>query len=119
MCLQGFLRAQAAGATEVAIFAAASEAFSHKNINCSIDESLARFGDVLAAAKQAGIPVRGYVSCVVGCPYQVSNLSSTLQCTGIGRRAAAFHVNGTGHVLCAGLARLTSAHHALPQTHAP
>eukprot|EP00891_Asterochloris_glomerata_P001995 jgi/Astpho2/1995/Aster-00503 len=68
--LKGFQRAQAAGATEVAIFAAASEAFSHKNINCSIDESLARFGDVLAAAKQAGIPVRGYVSCVVGCPYQ-------------------------------------------------
>ena len=83
MCLQGFQHAQAAGATEVAIFAAASEAFSRQNINCSINESLARFGDVLAAAKEGGIPVRGYVSCVVGCPYQVSSLTSTLPCTGM------------------------------------
>ena len=83
MCLQGFQHAQAAGATEVAIFAAASEAFSRQNINCSIDESLARFGDVLAAAKEAGIPVRGYVSCVVGCPYQVSSLTSALHRDGL------------------------------------
>ena len=59
----------AAGATEVAIFGAASEAFSHKNINCSIAESLERFKEVVAAAKAANIPVRGYVSCAVGCPY--------------------------------------------------
>lgn len=68
--LTGYEVAKAAGATEVAIFGAASEAFSHKNINCSVAESLARFAPVLAAAKADGIKVRGYVSCVVGCPYQ-------------------------------------------------
>jgi isopropylmalate/homocitrate/citramalate synthase len=68
--LQGYQAAIAAGATEVAIFAAASEAFSQKNINCSIAESLARFEPVIAAAKADGVKVRGYVSCVVGCPYQ-------------------------------------------------
>ncbi|XP_038613771.1 hydroxymethylglutaryl-CoA lyase, mitochondrial isoform X1 [Tachyglossus aculeatus] len=68
--LKGFEAALAAGATEVSIFGAASEPFSKKNINCSIDESLQRFGEVLTAAKGAGVPVRGYVSCVLGCPYQ-------------------------------------------------
>jgi hydroxymethylglutaryl-CoA lyase len=68
--LRGFERAMAAGVDEVAVFGAASEAFSHKNINCSIDESLDRFTDVMTAARQAGIPVRGYVSCVLGCPYE-------------------------------------------------
>ncbi|XP_043854088.1 hydroxymethylglutaryl-CoA lyase, mitochondrial isoform X4 [Dromiciops gliroides] len=59
-----------AGAKEVAIFGAASELFTKKNINCSIDESLERFEEVLSAAKAADIPVRGYVSCVLGCPYE-------------------------------------------------
>ena len=68
--LQGFERAVAAGADEVAIFAAASEAFSQKNINCSIAESLQRFEKVMTAAKARDIPVRGYVSCVLGCPYE-------------------------------------------------
>jgi hydroxymethylglutaryl-CoA lyase len=68
--LKGFERALSVNATEVAIFAAASEAFSQKNINCSIAESIARFQPVMAAAKQANIKVRGYVSCVLGCPYQ-------------------------------------------------
>lgn len=68
--LKGFERAVAVNASEVAIFAAASEAFSQKNINCSIAESIARFAPVMAAAKQANIKVRGYVSCVLGCPYQ-------------------------------------------------
>jgi hydroxymethylglutaryl-CoA lyase len=68
--LQGYQAAKAAGADEVAIFGAASEAFSQKNINCSIAESLARFEPVVAAAKADGLRVRGYVSCVVGCPYQ-------------------------------------------------
>jgi hydroxymethylglutaryl-CoA lyase len=68
--LKGFERAISVNATEVAIFAAASEAFSQKNINCSIAESIARFEPVMAAAKQANIKVRGYVSCVLGCPYQ-------------------------------------------------
>jgi hydroxymethylglutaryl-CoA lyase len=68
--LQGFERAVAAGADEVAIFAAASEAFSQKNINCSIEESLKRFHDVMSAAREQNIAVRGYVSCVLGCPYE-------------------------------------------------
>ena len=68
--LQGFERALAAGADEVAIFAAASETFSHRNVNCGIEESLARFGKVAAAARQHGLSVRGYVSCALGCPYE-------------------------------------------------
>ncbi|QDY69480.1 hydroxymethylglutaryl-CoA lyase [Qingshengfaniella alkalisoli] len=67
--LKGFERAVEAGSDEVAVFASASEAFSQKNINCSIAESLVRFEPVFEAAEQAGIPVRGYVSCVVVCPY--------------------------------------------------
>ena len=68
--LQGFDAAVEAGAQEVAIFAAASEAFSQKNINCSIAESIKRFEPVVAAAQAMEIKVRGYVSCVVGCPYE-------------------------------------------------
>jgi hydroxymethylglutaryl-CoA lyase len=68
--LKGFEAARAAGATEVAIFGAASEAFSKKNINCSIAESLERFRAVAEAAHKANIKVRGYISCVVGCPYE-------------------------------------------------
>ncbi|CUH80262.1 hydroxymethylglutaryl-CoA lyase [Tropicibacter naphthalenivorans] len=67
--LKGLERAFAAKADEVAIFGAASEGFSRANINASIDESLARFVPVSAAAKAAGVPMRGYVSCVVECPY--------------------------------------------------
>jgi hydroxymethylglutaryl-CoA lyase len=68
--LKGFEAARAAGATEVAIFGAASETFSRRNINCSIAESLERFRPVVAAALKEGIRVRGYVSCVLGCPYE-------------------------------------------------
>nr|XP_028594710.1 hydroxymethylglutaryl-CoA lyase, mitochondrial [Podarcis muralis] len=68
--LKGFQAAVAAGAKEVSIFGAASELFTKKNINCSIEESLDRFSDVLSAAKETSIPVRGYVSCVLGCPYE-------------------------------------------------
>src|SRR5690606_40670823 len=57
-------------AEEVAVFGAASESFSRKNINCSIAESLERFAPVVEAAKAQGIRVRGYVSCVLGCPYE-------------------------------------------------
>ena len=67
--LQGFERAISVGAEEVAIFGAASEAFSQKNINCSIEESISRFTPVVEAAKAADIKVRGYVSCVIACPY--------------------------------------------------
>jgi hydroxymethylglutaryl-CoA lyase len=68
--LKGFQAAHAAGAAEVAIFGAASEAFSMKNINCSIAESLARFRPVTEAARAANVKVRGYLSCVLGCPYE-------------------------------------------------
>lgn len=68
--LKGFEKALEAGVSEVAVFGAASEAFSQKNINCSIAESLERFAPVVEAARQHGIPVRGYVSTVLGCPYQ-------------------------------------------------
>ncbi|CAI5781650.1 hydroxymethylglutaryl-CoA lyase, mitochondrial isoform X1 [Podarcis lilfordi] len=68
--LKGFQAAVAAGAKEVSIFGAASELFTKKNINCSIEESLDRFSDVLSAARETSIPVRGYVSCVLGCPYE-------------------------------------------------
>lgn len=68
--LKGFEAAVAVNADEVAIFGAASEAFSQKNINCSIAESLERFAPVVQAAKEKGIKVRGYVSCVLGCPYE-------------------------------------------------
>ncbi|MBU2864241.1 hydroxymethylglutaryl-CoA lyase [Reinekea forsetii] len=68
--MKGFEAALAAGASEVAIFGAASESFSQKNINCSIAESIERFKPVIEAAKKANIPVRGYVSCIAGCPYE-------------------------------------------------
>ena len=68
--MKGFEGAVAAGADEVVIFGAASEAFSQKNINCSIAESIARFAPVAAAAKEKGIRLRGSISCALGCPYQ-------------------------------------------------
>ncbi len=68
--LKGLEGALAAKADEVAVFGAASESFSQKNINCSIAESLDRFAPVMEQAKAAGVPVRGYVSCVLGCPYE-------------------------------------------------
>lgn len=70
--MRGFEGAIAAGANEIAIFGAASEGFSQKNINCSIAESLKRFAPVVDAAKAANVPVRGYVSCVTDCPYDGS-----------------------------------------------
>jgi len=68
--LKGFEAALAARADEVAVFVAASETFSRKNINCSIAESLERAQPVFAAAKAHGVRVRGYISCVLGCPYE-------------------------------------------------
>jgi hydroxymethylglutaryl-CoA lyase len=68
--LKGFEAALAAGATEVAVFGAASEVFSQRNTNCSIAESLQRFLPIMGAARQAGVRVRGYVSCALGCPYE-------------------------------------------------
>jgi hydroxymethylglutaryl-CoA lyase len=68
--IKGFQAAVAAGTHEVAIFGAASESFSRRNINCSIEESLMRFKEVTIAAKKERVRVRGYVSCVLGCPYE-------------------------------------------------
>ena len=68
--IKGFESARAVGCKEVAVFTAASESFTQKNINCSIDESLEKFSDVMAAAKASNIKVRGYVSCMVDCPYE-------------------------------------------------
>jgi hydroxymethylglutaryl-CoA lyase len=68
--MRGLDRAMECNVKEVAVFAAASEAFSEKNINCSIDESLAKFEAVIQKASMANIRVRGYISCVAGCPYQ-------------------------------------------------
>ncbi|KAL9680738.1 hypothetical protein QQ045_012517 [Rhodiola kirilowii] len=70
--LKGFEAAVASGANEVAVFAAASEAFSKSNINCSIEDSLTRYREVANASKELSIPIRGYVSCVVGCPVEGS-----------------------------------------------
>lgn len=67
---QGYERARAVGVTEIAVFTAASEAFNQKNINASIDESIDRFRPVMARAREDGVSVRGYVSTVLGCPYQ-------------------------------------------------
>jgi hydroxymethylglutaryl-CoA lyase len=68
--LTGYERARAAGATEIAVFTAASEAFNRRNTNAGIDESIARFEPVLERARADGVRVRGYVSTVLGCPYQ-------------------------------------------------
>ena len=68
--MKGFEAARAAGAEEIAIFGAASEAFSQKNINCSIAQSLDRFRPIAQAARSAKIKLRGYISCVLGCPYE-------------------------------------------------
>ncbi|OLU13582.1 hydroxymethylglutaryl-CoA lyase [Pseudomonas sp. PA1(2017)] len=87
--LQGLQAALQAGVREVAVFAAASEAFSQRNINCSIAESLKRFEPLMDAARQHGVQVRGYVSCVLGCPYegaiaaeQVAAVAGELQAMG-------------------------------------
>ncbi len=68
--MEGFAAAQSLGVQEIAIFTAASETFTQKNINCSINESFTRFQPVIAAAKAASMRIRGYVSCALGCPYE-------------------------------------------------
>jgi hydroxymethylglutaryl-CoA lyase len=87
--MKGFESALAAGAREIAVFGAASESFSQKNINCSIAESLDRFRPVVAAAQAANVKVRGYVSCVLGCPYQ-----GTVAPSAVAEVAAALHGMG-------------------------
>uniref|UniRef100_A0A8C5PV58 hydroxymethylglutaryl-CoA lyase n=2 Tax=Leptobrachium leishanense TaxID=445787 RepID=A0A8C5PV58_9ANUR len=73
--MQGFNSAIEAGATEISVFGAASQSFSEKNINCNIEESMKKFEDVVKAACNLSLPVRGYVSCALGCPYE-GNISA-------------------------------------------
>ncbi len=87
--MRGYLGAKAAGADEIAIFASASEGFSRANLNASIEESLARFGEMAQAARADGMRMRGYVSCVVECPFdgpvppsQVADVASALEVMG-------------------------------------
>ena len=87
--LKGLEAALAAGAEEIAVFGAASESFSRKNINCSIAESLERFRPVVDEARAKGVRVRGYVSCVLGCPYEGEIAPSA-----VARVAAALHGMG-------------------------
>jgi len=91
--LQGYVRARAAGASEIAVFTAASEAFNRKNINASIDESIARFEPVMAQARADGVRVRGYVSTVLGCPYQ-----GAVPLADVVRVAARLHALGCGEI---------------------
>ena len=86
---KGYERARSVGVEEIAVFTAASEAFNQKNINASIDESLARFAPVMARARQDGVRVRGYVSTVLGCPYQ-----GEVPLTDVVRVARALHAMG-------------------------
>ena len=94
--MRGLEAALAAGAQEVVVFGAASEAFSQKNINCSIAESMAMFAPVVAAAHAAGVATRGAISCSVGCPYEgdvapqkVGEVARMMQAMGVQRIAVA------------------------------
>ena len=91
--LRGYVAARAAGADEIAVFTAASEAFSRRNINASIDESLERFVPVLEQARTDGVRVRGYVSTVLGCPYQ-----GEVPLTDVVRVAARLHALGCAEI---------------------
>ena len=107
--LKGLEPALAAGAEEIAVFGAASESFSQKNINCSIAESLERFRPVAEAALARGVRVRGYVSCVLGCPYE-----GEIAPAAVARVAVALHAMGCfeislGDTIGTGTPRRTAA----------
>ena len=94
--MKGLEAALAAGANEVVVFGAATEAFSHKNINCSMEESIERFAPVVAAAHAAGVATRGAISCAVGCPYEgavdpqaVARVAEMMRAIGVQRIAVA------------------------------
>ncbi len=91
--MKGLDAALAAQVEEIAVFGAASETFSRKNINCSIAESLDRFRPVVAAARERGLRVRGYVSCVAGCPYE-----GAVDPAAVARVAGALHAMGCGEL---------------------
>jgi hydroxymethylglutaryl-CoA lyase len=117
--LKGFEAALAAGADEVAVFVAASESFSNRNINCSIAESLARAQPIFAAAKANGVRVRGYISCVLGCPYE-----GDVDPHKVAEIAAALHRSGSyevslGDTIGTGTAGRTQALVAAVAKHVP
>ncbi len=100
---QGLDRALAAGLEEVAVFTAASETFCRRNINCSIDESLTRFAPLVARARQSGIAVRGYVSCMAVCPYE-----GPVEASRVVAVAAALHRMGCTEIALADTVGLAS-----------
>jgi isopropylmalate/homocitrate/citramalate synthase len=91
--MRGLEAAEAAGARDIAIFAAASESFSRRNINCSIAESLERFRPVAERARAIGLRLRGYVSCVLGCPYE-----GEIAPAAVARVASALHALGCSEI---------------------
>lgn len=120
--LQGFEAALAAGAREVAVFTAASETFCQKNTRCSIAESLTRFEPVMAGAQAAGVRVRGYVSCVVGCPYEGVVTPGAVASVAQALFAMGCYEVSLGDTIGVGtpatvLAMLEAVAHAVPMTH--
>lgn len=103
--LKGFEGALAAQADEIVVFAAASESFSQRNINCSIDESIERFAHVVAAAHAAGIKVRGAVSCALGCPYEGAVSPAAVERVVLGLKAIGVDHMGIADTIGVGTAR--------------
>ena len=117
--LQGFEAALAAKADEVAVFVAASETFSRKNINCTIAESLERAKPLFAAARARGIRVRGYISCVLGCPYEGDvDPRRVAEIAGVLYRLGAYEVS-LGDTIGVGTAGKTAALFALVAEEVP
>jgi hydroxymethylglutaryl-CoA lyase len=107
--MKGFEAAKEANVEEIAVFAAASQSFSRRNINCSIEESLGRFAPVVEKARVSGLKVRGYVSCVLGCPYE-----GEIAPAAVARVAQALHAMGCfeislGDTIGVGTPRRTAA----------
>jgi hydroxymethylglutaryl-CoA lyase len=107
--LTGFEAAMAAGADEVAVFGAASESFSQHNIHCSIAESLRRFDEVMRAARECALPVRGYVSCVLGCPYEGAIAPSAVAAVAGALHEMGCHEVSLGDTIGVGTPGLTTA----------
>jgi hydroxymethylglutaryl-CoA lyase len=107
--LRGYRDARAAGADEVAVFAAASESFSRANINCSIAESIERFAPIFEAAKADGVPVRGYVSCVTDCPFEGPVEPGAVARVAAALAAAGAHEISLGETLGRGTAEAVDA----------
>jgi isopropylmalate/homocitrate/citramalate synthase len=107
--MKGFENAMEVGAEEVAIFGAASESFSQKNINCSIAESLERFRPVCEAAAARGVRVRGYISCVLGCPYEGAVAPEAVARVAAALRAMGCYEISLGDTIGVGTPRETEA----------